>query len=282
MSAAMRLLLPSKYMLNCLSQQLSKQGRGFHCGRACSSESAQSWDLLSAVCLERVPKLSQSFDDTEQTYVNMLNVQELENSVLSDHEIRQNKDKEILKKQGQDEDQGQNKEFALRRLAKDDEDVWNDQLASFELSSRTTPADEANDRRSLQRKLDSKLILLVKQKFGQNGTWCLPQGRRNGEESMREVAERVLRETCGEGISTTFMGNAPVSLHKYKYSAAVQKQTGAEGGKLFIFKSQIQEGQVQKNADLVDDYVWVTKAELADYLTNGRYKRRLDRCILEL
>lgn len=53
---------------------------------------------------------------------------------------------------------------------------------------RRTPADEANDQRSLSRKLDRVLYLLVKNK---EGRWRFPEDRVYGKENLHEVRIRT-------------------------------------------------------------------------------------------
>ena len=51
------------------------------------------WDLKSAVCLERYPVVSQELGEIERKFSNMLETMELENSLLSDHEVQVIQDK---------------------------------------------------------------------------------------------------------------------------------------------------------------------------------------------
>ena len=50
-----------------------------------------------------------------------------------------------------------------------------------------TASDVADDVRSLQRKLDRKLVLLVKQKLGTGEYWYMPMGIHTEGETMRKV-----------------------------------------------------------------------------------------------
>lgn len=58
-------------------------------------------------------------------------------------------------------------------------------------------ADKNNNRTSLNRKLDSNLMLLVKQKIGNQELWLLPQVEWQPGETLRSTAERAM---------TTFLG----------------------------------------------------------------------------
>lgn len=70
-------------------------------------------------------------------------------------------------------------------------------------------ADKSNDRTSLNRKLDSNLTLLVKQKVGDQEMWLLPQIEWQSGETLRSTAERALVSFLGESLAG---GAAPVSL----------------------------------------------------------------------
>ena len=48
-------------------------------------------------------------------------------------------------------------------------------------------ADSTNDLTSVSRKLDQKLVLLVKQKLGETEHWMMPQRPRKEGETMRQV-----------------------------------------------------------------------------------------------
>jgi len=50
-----------------------------------------------------------------------------------------------------------------------------------------TAFDESSDVQSTQRKLDYKLVLLVKQKLGMGERWMLPMGIHAEGETMRKV-----------------------------------------------------------------------------------------------
>lgn len=61
-------------------------------------ETAEKWDLLSAVCLERQPIITKPMQDIQIRYQNMLQQIEFENSLMSDFEIRIQKEKQQPKK----------------------------------------------------------------------------------------------------------------------------------------------------------------------------------------
>ena len=57
-------------------------------------------------------------------------------------------------------------------------------------------ADTKNDLTSLDRKLDQKLVLLIKQKLGDKNYWVMPQRPRREGESMRQVGSKLVLATA--------------------------------------------------------------------------------------
>lgn len=131
------------------------------------------------------------------------------------------------------------------------------ELQSFKPALRETEADKQGDRRSLQRRLDQVLYLLVK-KPRKEHAWQMPQGGVEEGESLLEVgstpvsvaestkeesticpphfdvivkecrmslisdvclqaAKRELSEECGSGLQVKFLSGAPLAFVSYKY-----------------------------------------------------------------
>jgi len=198
----------------------------------------------------------------------MLNQIELENSLRSDHEIRHQKDiaqAELIKKGEIDFDIDM--DTTSKATAQDMEDAYNDELNKFQFEPRISEADKTNDIKSLNRKLEDILVLLVEQKLGDKKYLLLPQGKREDGETMRQTAERVLKATCGENMNVLFYGNAPCGFYKYKYPA--NKRTDAVGAKVFFYRSVHNSGQVDAKSS---EYEWLNKAELKQKLQDPYYQ----------
>lgn len=88
------------------------------------------------------------------------------------------------------------------------------------------------DLKNCERFMTSHLILLVKQKFGSENHWVLPQTTRRDDETMRQAAERALVETAGPKLNSFMLGNAPVGFYKYKYPKDIREKSGVEGAKV--------------------------------------------------
>jgi large subunit ribosomal protein L46 len=216
----------------------------------------EKWDLASAVCLERKPRLTKNLKDIELKYFETLAKAEYELSYKSDHEIRKIKDKmyaeEMKKKDSFIEE-------TPLQTAQEFEDACKKELEQFQFANRMTEADEKNDTTSTERNLTKSLLLVTKQRLGKQSYWLLPQGLRQEGETMRQAAERVLRDNCGSNLQSKFMGNAPCGFYKYRYpkSANIEQSVGM---KVFFFKAQLIEGNVSR--DVCKDFKWLTQKEL--------------------
>jgi large subunit ribosomal protein L46 len=195
----------------------------------------------------------------------MLNEIEFEKSLKSDHEMRHEREKkqmELLKRGEIEQDLDGSKQ-----TAQDMEDLYNEEFAKFKTAPRLTEADKQNDKKSINRKLEETLFLLVEQKLGDKKHFVLPQGKRADGESMRQTAERVLQEQCGNKLETVFYGNAPCGFYKYKYPASQRTET--VGAKVFFFRTALRKAEVDSKTV---QYQWVDKAELKTELRDSYYQ----------
>nr|XP_060611152.1 large ribosomal subunit protein mL46 [Anolis sagrei ordinatus] len=247
--------------------------------RGLSGASGPRWRLFGALCLQRLPLLSQALGPQEEEMAGLVQQIEVEKSLYSDHEIRCLAEEERLRRrkdQNEDEEDEPGKEIVL---AQDLEDAWEQKLRSFKPASRTTDADKNNDRTSLSRKLDQSLLLLVKQKLGDQEIWLLPQTEWKDGETLRATAERALLALSGSPAGAKFLGNAPCGVYKYKFPKAVRIE-GNVGAKVFFFKAFLQDGHLPLEKEKTD-YVWVSKGELADYL-KPEYHSQVTRFLVDL
>lgn len=172
---------------------------------------------------------------------------------------------------------------AVQATAQDLKDAWKEELAQFQPASRETEADRTGDRRSLQRKLEETLVLVVKQQIGAESHLLLPQGQRRDGETMRQTAERVLRERCGSDIDVVVYGNAPCGFYKYKYPVAERRET--VGAKVFFYRAGYRSGRVAETTS--DDakkstpveYEWLDRTELLAKVP-GAYSASLAQFVL--
>nr|CAD7194011.1 unnamed protein product [Timema douglasi] len=237
-----------------------------------STKDSKKWDLVSAVCVERKPIVTKNLTPIEEKFSKLLMQVEFEVSLKSDHEVRHEievKQEELLKK-------GDTLEIDLeqaKQTAQDFEDLCQDELNKFTFSPRTYDTGKEHDHRSILRKLDANLVLLVHQKLGKDFVWVLPQGLRSEGETLHQTAERVLKEHCGDQLNVRFFGLAPCGFYKYKYPKEVQTNSNNTpfGAKVFFFKAQYIAGSVNPSSS-IQDFKWLERKTLSTNLHKDYYK----------
>nr|CAH7728001.1 unnamed protein product [Callosobruchus chinensis] len=150
-------------------------------------------------------------------------------------------------------------EANLKQTAQDLVDSWTEELSQFKPADRITDADKKNDMKSLQRKLDKHLVLVVNQMLGDKKHYLLPQGILQAGETLRQAAERVLKQSCGPDLGAQIYGNAPCGFYKYKYPKSVIEETGVVGAKVFMYFARYTKGQIK---DKALDFKWLDRTEL--------------------
>ncbi|XP_042680456.1 39S ribosomal protein L46, mitochondrial [Centrocercus urophasianus] len=171
--------------------------RAAGCGRSLSTAplaaAPRPWKLFGALCLLRLPRITQPLRKEEEEMAALMEQIELEKSHYSDHEIRKLEEEEQLRRRKEglhdDEDEELGRTVVM---AQDLEEKWEQKLLQFSPAPRITEADKKNDRTSLNRKLDSNLMLLVKQKIGNQELWLLPQAEWQPGETLRSTVERAM------------------------------------------------------------------------------------------
>ncbi|KAJ1723009.1 hypothetical protein LPJ53_002627 [Coemansia erecta] len=118
---------------------------------------------------------------------------------------------------------------------------------TIEVQPRETEADKKGDVKSLERKLDRTLYLLVKDS---DGKWELPAGTVAEDEVLLDAAKRSLKETCGGRMSVWMVGNGPVG----------HREAGANTA--FFVKGHILAGQAVADGKLAQDFKWATREEV--------------------
>ncbi|XP_047623456.1 39S ribosomal protein L46, mitochondrial isoform X3 [Phacochoerus africanus] len=164
------------------------------------SSSSSPWRLLGALCLQRPPLVTKPLTPLQQEMADLLQQIEIERSLYSDHELRALDEAQQLAKKKSDLYEEEDEQNIL--LAQDLEDMWEQKFLHFKLGARLTEADEKDDRTSLHRKLDRNLILLVREKLGDQDIWMLPQSDWQPGETLRQTAERTLATLSDEEAKT--------------------------------------------------------------------------------
>lgn len=212
--------------------------------------------------------MNKELTDFEKRVQELLFQLEKENSWKSDWELEIEKDLrdlEQIKSGGTDK--------VGRKLRRDWEDEWKAELKNFNLQPRITEEDKKKDVKSSNRLLDHTLFLIVQQKDYGN-KWSFPHGNHIQGESMREAAERVLRESCGEDLKAQFYGNAPCGFYELKYPQAVTEKEGIEGEKVFFYKAFLTEGTL-KSSPILKDFKWVVRQDFKSTLSED-YRQSIE------
>ena len=193
---------------------------------------------------------------------------EFENSLKCDHEIRKEKDKiqQELIKAGKIEIELDSDARSLQ-TAQDFEDMNQEELAKFKFASRETEADKKNDLTSIERKLDDTLMLICTHNINSKEAFLLPETTRNEGESLRQTAERIVKEMLGSELKVHFYGNAPCGFYKYKYKPSEKKDS--VGVKTFFYRAAYKSGEVKEN-NL--KFEWVNEEELKGKVRNSYYQ----------
>lgn len=136
-----------------------------------------------------------------------------------------------------------------------------DDVASSVSMSRVTEADRKNDTKSLDRRLDRTLYLLLKKSRSEHA-WQFPQGPIGVGEFLHESTTRVLSSLAGADMNTWTVGRVPIGHLSYQFK---QPDMGFEGNKVYFLKSRIFAGQckLQESAGL-EDFGWFTRDEVEE------------------
>ncbi|KAK1798519.1 hypothetical protein P4O66_006821, partial [Electrophorus voltai] len=241
--------------------------------------SPSPWVLHGAVCLQRLPVISQDRNPIEEQFLDLLQQLEQEKSMLSDHELRLLLDSDRLSRKqeadyGSDDEDYESQDIVT---AQDLEDAWEQKLKQFKPALRIKASDNT-DVSSSERFLGDSLVLLVKQDVGHQNVWLLPQLQWEAGETLRQTAERALSSLPGAELKATFLGNSPCGFYKYQFPKNVQTESRI-GAKVFFFKSLLSGGDCSSLQK--DSFAWVRKDELQDYL-KPKYLKQVKRFILNL
>ncbi|KAL2258097.1 hypothetical protein VTK26DRAFT_8733 [Humicola hyalothermophila] len=144
---------------------------------------------------------------------------------------------------------------------------------------RRTEADEKNDVRRLDRKLDRTLYLVVRREVAdkdkKTNVWEFPTGVVPTDEALHETAARVLAESAGVNMNTWIVGRVPVAHHVVR---PVLGEDGSSlvkrGEKVFFLKGRIMAGQADLtgNKHGLTDFKWLTQEELQEVLHPQYYR----------
>jgi len=156
------------------------------------------------------------------------------------------------------------------------EDVWKKGAEGFTAAVCTSEADENKDVKSVKRALDQTLRLLTKYKLGTEIHWDVPFLIHTKGDTLRETAEKAVKQRVGDSLEVKVLGNAPWSFYKYKYPKHYQQTTERKGAKVWFYKGiLVNNFQDEANVELEEgllDYQWATRTEMEELLNKELYK----------
>lgn len=231
-----------------------------------------TWDIVTGVCVERVPVVCPPLNDIQKRYKDLLYTLEIEKSMKSNHEIRHENDKiqaELLKKELVDVDL----DAVSKITAQDFEDAANEEYTQFKLASIETEGDKKGDKTTSERCLQRHLVLVAPIKLGSDVKTLLPQGLWKEGETLRQTAERVVQESCGSELKVQFISNAPCGFYKYKYPSEVNGKVGA---KVFFYYANYKSGAPTSKTKIQ----WLTRNELKDILPD-KYNKSVNEFLIQ-
>lgn len=132
-------------------------------------------------------------------------------------------------------------------------------VASTVSMSRITEADRNEDTKSLNRKLDRTLYLLLK-KPRQEHAWQFPQGPIGAGEVLHESTSRILSTLAGRNMNTWTVGQVPVGHISYQFA---EPDMGYHGNKVYFLRSRIFAGQCKlQEQSGIENFGWFTREEI--------------------
>ncbi|KAK9702609.1 hypothetical protein K7432_011170 [Basidiobolus ranarum] len=222
------------------------------------------YQVAAGVVVTRTPVILRDPTSFEQAYFKHQQISEREQSAPFPVEFYFKKGS-IAEKRWLAEHSGKgsaNKDSKLKEAFEE-----TDVNAQFTPAPRTTTADLRKDVQSLDRALQRTLYLIVK-KTGQERAWQFPEGPIDKSELLHEAAEREVVEQCGSNMDLWFVGRAPIGHFAY---SAPKSDDQVKGTKVFFMKARIFAGQAAPEATKFQDFAWVTKQELKDYVHEDYY-----------
>ncbi|CAD6192784.1 unnamed protein product [Caenorhabditis auriculariae] len=224
------------------------------------------WDIVASVILSRAPIVAPQMQEVERRFQTLQLEEEAEKSLLNDYELKSKNDQKMLERRAALEREGKelselDEQIGLTNAVREDE--WARAAQRFENQYKFSQIPQISDLRSVERQMDRKLVLIVKQTFGQKGyksPWILPQIQHRSGETLRQTAERCIGEVSKNDLNFTIAGNAPIAVHSQKYPAPIQKKTAQNTSDFAV------------SHEHVADFQWVTPDEFRSTVNDKRYK----------
>jgi hypothetical protein len=128
------------------------------------------------------------------------------------------------------------------------------------------------DKKSIQYASDYRVYLMVKDKESQK--WTFPSTFMADKATFSNSKNQLFETISQNKWKATFAVHTPVCVTKRELTESEKKNVlnkKAIGVKTFYFIAYHESGQVSLNPELYDDYAWVTRLELNQYLDKASY-----------
>ncbi|CAI5448591.1 unnamed protein product [Caenorhabditis angaria] len=257
--------------------------------RFLGAQAAQKWDIIASVVLSRPPVIAPKMLEIEKRYQKLQLEEESENSLMNNYELKTKQDQKMLARREQLLKEGKelselDEEIGVTNAVREDE--WNKKAEELQKRYNFSKIAEETDPKSLSRLLDRKLVLIVKQNFGEkkySSPWILPQMKNKEGETLRQTAERCIGEIAGGDLSASISGNAPFSVFSHKYPKPITQKTGQIGAKIFFYTANLAQNTTdfEANKDDVADFRWVTREEFWSTVPGKEYRNASKFAFLE-
>jgi len=253
----------------CLSSKLGLV-RDVDIDRLSTNLSTVPWKICASVCLVRLPIIEPEKNELEVAFEKLSHQIEFERSVLSDWEIEKYRQMDLISSIEAGEKSLDDLDFKVAH--QDIEDGFDQVLNDFNDNSVETMPNNM-DMMNPKRLPEESLVLLTKQKLGNDCLWMLPVETWAPGETLRETAEKALSLHGGVGDSASFISNAPSGFYKYKIPKKSRAAESWVGSKLFIYNAFLPRDSMAQAAasfsfDAQDgiEYAWVSRGEMRRYV----------------
>lgn len=239
--------------------------------RLSTNLSTVPWKICASVCLVRLPIIEPEKNELEVAFEKLSRQIEYERSVLSDWEIEKLRQLDLISSIEAGEKSLDDLDFKVAH--QDMEDTYDQSLHDFNDKAIETMPNNL-DMMNPQRLPEESLVLLTKQKLGNDSLWMLPVETWTPGETLRETAERALDvQGGGANSSASFISNAPSGFYKYKIPKKSRAADSWVGAKLFIYSAFMPRDSMAAAAASFSldaregiEYAWVSRQEMRKYV----------------
>ncbi|KAI1715723.1 enoyl-CoA hydratase/isomerase family protein [Ditylenchus destructor] len=273
---------------------------------ASTSNNEPKWDISVGIAVYRSALIAPPMSDVEKKIFEHFLAEEHDRTLKADFEIKIEKEKEKLKIREELLKKGDEKRlvefddsFGEKLLEKQAQLEEFRKIAAKKYRFDDITSLESKDPRSLRRKSDKKLILLVKQSFApsdsekgitdyESGTWSVPELKSDGG-TLRETAERHWSRIVPDGPGLKIFGNAPIAHYRRTYSKRLrqkllERSNDSVGSVVFLYAAQLQYTHLDSiyfNPDYISDYQWCSIDEIDTHIHNAKYRNCLKGILFE-